>query len=115
MNTSEYLSNYAEGFCELNATKIRAATAPDYQLVGGDGHVARRDDLEVEVAALLGHGTAMEISDVATSELDDGKLMAWCLWKVGSDIVGSGRIIVGTNGVESEWLFMGANPVDKIG
>jgi hypothetical protein len=115
MNTSEFLSNYAEGFGELNATKIKAATAPNYQLIGGDGHVANRDDLEVEVAALLSHGTKMEISDVATNEMEDGKLMAWCLWSVGDDVVGSGRIIVGPDGVESEWLFMGANPVLDVG
>jgi hypothetical protein len=115
MNMGEYLGNYAEGFGELNAAKIRAATAPNFQLIGGDGHVTNRDQLEVEIAALLKHGTKMEISDVATNELEDGKLLAWCLWKVGDDVIGSGRIVVAPNGVESEWLFMGANPGLDVG
>jgi len=99
MSAADKLGGYAGGFGNLDAAAIAANVTDDYKLLDKDGAIYGKNDLPVYIDELKKIDEKMIITDVV---VDDGT--AWCKWQVG-DVVGSGLISFGENGVTQEQLF----------
>ena len=115
----EYLEDYAKGWIEGDAVKILASCNEDFEFVDaavGPGRFSFEefpgylDGVKAEVLRNLAFGVPvrlpipfMQITHVATLEIDDDKLVACCWWEIpGSGIAGTGLIHVGKDGVVRE-------------
>ena len=102
----DLLNAYAQGWVQGNPAAILQACTPDYQFVDNGTRIARsefdayltrlKNDLAVTSDPF------MEISKVVTHDLGDVKV-ACCYWTVlGTEISGTGLILVENGGVSFE-------------
>ena len=120
MNTTEYLSAYAQGWSKGDPEMILQATAEGYTFDDPNVGLVSREALSdylgklKEAVAAQCNGRLpepfMELTEVLTQE-EAGVLTASCWWAVpGTMLKGSGLIKVDANGVRSEVITYYAKP-----
>ena len=107
MTTREtHLNTYAQGWVKGDPEVILQACAPEYQFVDNGNPVLRSRFATylTELKSQLGMTSDpfMEISNVVAREIGD-LTVACCYWKIlGTEIAGTGLIVVESDGVSFE-------------